>query len=59
MKNTVVKISKKQERVNIVIPRGQFRSDWFRCLSCGHEERKKVLGNFGTCGECGGTMVRI
>lgn len=52
-------ISKNQKREVILIPRGQFASDWFRCRDCGREVMVKTLTNTVECSECGGTMDRI
>ena len=30
-----------------------------KCQKCGNTIRMKVLGNYATCSECGGRMVRI
>ncbi|MBD5526772.1 MAG: hypothetical protein HDR04_20710 [Lachnospiraceae bacterium] len=49
---------RKETEVNIIVPKGRFNSDWFKCLKCGREVQMLVLGNHATCSECGGMMVR-
>lgn len=54
-----IQIQKIQGREHIV-PAGKFYDgDWFKCQNCGNTIRMKVLGNYATCSECGGRMVRI
>ena len=54
-----IQIQKIQGREHIV-PAGTFYDDdWFKCQNCGNIIRMKVLGNYATCSECGGRMVRI
>ena len=47
----------KEER-KLMIPKGQFHSDWFECSKCGYEVRVLTLSNQIKCSECGGTMYR-
>ena len=49
---------RKETEVSIIVPKGQFNSDWFKCLKCGREVQMRVLGDHATCSECGGMMVR-
>lgn len=62
---TIKKEDSKMKKTNnvknatkIIIPRGHFNSDWFRCQKCGREVQMLVLGNHATCSKCGGMMVR-
>ena len=47
-----------KKATKIIIPKGHFNSDWFRCQKCGREVQMLVLGNHVTCSKCGGMMVR-
>ena len=47
----------KEER-KIMVPKGQFQSDWFLCRNCGYEVRVLTLSNQIKCSQCGGTMDR-
>lgn len=56
MKMTIKTINEKK----LLIPTGYFASDWFKCSSCGFEERKLIPSwqNTSTCTKCGGTAYR-
>lgn len=56
MKMTIQTIYEKK----ILVPTGSFASDWFKCSSCGFEERKLVPSwqSTSTCSQCGGTAYR-
>lgn len=60
MKNKIVKIKSKEQKTNcIVIPKGEFHSDWFKCISCGCLVEKDTYSDISTCPECGDLMHRI
>lgn len=48
----------KKEIKKIRVPKGEFCSEWFKCLKCGREVQILALGDHATCSECGGMMVR-
>ena len=50
--------TEKTKEVKIMLPKGHFESDWFRCRSCGYVVRIKTLSDTIQCSECGGTMDR-
>lgn len=56
MKITIQTIKEKK----LLIPVGRFASDWFKCSSCGFEERKLIPSwqNTSACTKCGGTAYR-
>ena len=56
MKMTIKTVNEKK----ILVPTGSFANDWFKCSSCGFEERKFIPSwqNTSTCSQCGGTAYR-
>ena len=52
-------VNEKAEEVKLMLPKGHFESEWFRCRKCGHEVQILTPFNTATCSKCGSVMDRI